>query len=260
MKTTKETYRLYKNKVILEFDSEKHVYTVGGKKVEGVTGVTGIIAKPALIYWAVNQTIGFLQKTLKAGVGYDEIELGQLLEQAKFAHRKRTTEAADIGTLVHKAIEDYIKTGKITPLVHPKAKECFAQFVKWAKDNKVEFLESERKVYSKKFQYAGTMDFYCKMKGKYFVGDTKTSSGIYDEMWFQVSAYQQAYQEETGAKVDGHLIVRVGKDGSIEVQENYDYDKNIVAFNGALLLYKRVQELNDIKARERAKGDEKNGN
>ena len=97
------------------------------------------------------------------------------------------------------------------------------------------------------------MDFYCQIGDKRFAGDTKTSSGIYDEMWFQTSAYQQAYQEETGVRIDGQIIVRVGKDGSLEVKENYEYEKNIVAFNGALLLYRRIQELNDIKK----KGGEK---
>lgn len=240
-------YKLYKNTVLLDFDEEKHIYTVDGKKIEGVTGVTGVIAKPALIYWAVNQAIGYLQMALKPGKSYDELELKKLLEDAKFAHRKVTTTAGDIGTLVHEAIETYIKEGKITEPVNDKAKESFKQFVKWATDNKVKFLESERKLYSKEKGYAGTMDFYCEKQGKFFIGDTKTSSGIYDEMWFQTSGYQQAYQEETGAKVDGHIIVRVGKDGTIEVKENYEYEKNVIAFNGALVLYRRIQELNDLK-------------
>jgi hypothetical protein len=37
----------------------------------------------------------------------------------------------------------------------------------------------------------------------------------------------------------------VSKIGELEVVENYDYEKNIKAFNGALQLYKRVMELRD---------------
>jgi hypothetical protein len=244
-------YKLYKNQIELKFDDEKHIYEVEGKKIEGVTGVCGVIAKPALIYWAVNQAIEFLQKAIVPGKGYDELEITSLLNDAKFAHRKKTTDAADIGTLVHEAVDKYAKTGEITKLINIKAKASLDQFIGWATENKVRFIESERKVYSKKLGYAGTMDFYCQMGDKFFVCDTKTSSGIYDEMWFQTSAYQQAYQEETGVPVNGHIIVRVGKDGSLEVKENYEYEKNIVAFNGALLLFRRVQELNDIKKKEK---------
>ena len=242
-----ELYKLYNNTVTLKFDEGKHVYEVNGQRVLGVTGVCGVINKPALMYWSVNMAVEYLARNLKAGKSYDEIEIKQLLEKAKYAHRNVKKEAGDIGTLVHEAVDKYAKTGIITPLVNTKAKTSLEQFIKWSTDNKVRFIENEIKVYSKKLGYAGTMDFYCQMGEKFFVGDTKTSSGIYDEMWFQTAAYQQAYQEETGDKVDGHLIVRVGRDGSIEVKENYEYEKNITAFNGALVLYRRIEELNDIR-------------
>ncbi len=241
------TFKLYNNTVTLEFDPEKHIYTVDGRRIEGVTGVTGVINKPALMYWAVNMAVLYLKKVWKPGKSYDEIQIKKILDGAKLAHRAKKTEAGDIGTLVHESIETYIKTGKITKLIHPKAKECFKQFLGWAKGNKVKFIESERKIYSKKYGYAGTMDFYCQIGDKRFVGDTKTSTAIYDEMWLQTSAYQEAYTEETGVRTDGQVIVRVGKDGSLEVRENYDYDKNFPAFAGALVLYRRIQEFNDAK-------------
>lgn len=245
-----KTYKLYNNQIALTFDPIKHTYEVEGKKIEGVTGVTGIINKPALMYWAVNCTIEFLSKVLKAGRKYDEIQLKALLENAKFAHRQKKTEAADVGTLVHEAIETYIKKGVQKNPVNNDARRAFKKFLKWVKESKVKFIESEKKVYSKKLGYAGTMDFYCQIGDKRFVGDTKTSSGIYDEMWFQTSAYQQAYEEEMGVKIDGQVIVRIGKDGSLEVKENYDYEKNVVAFNGALDLYRRIQELKGEKLNE----------
>lgn len=254
MTQTNETYQLYGGEVELHFDPIKHVYTVDGKVVEGATGVTGIINKPALMYWAVNQAIEFLQRTLVAGTSYDELQLKAMLDGAKSAHRIKKETAGDVGTLVHDAIEKYIKTGVVTNLVHPVAGNCFTNFLKWATENDVKFLESERKVFSKVHQYAGTMDFRCQIGNKFYVGDTKTSTGIYDEFWFQVSAYQQAYEEETGLKTDGQIIVRVGKDGSFEVQyrDNEDYKENVKAFNGALALYKRIQAL---KSKNSLKGE-----
>ena len=248
---TFESYTLYNGDVELKFNSDKHVYTVDGVVVESATGVTGVINKPALMYWAVNQAIEFLRNALRAGESYDEIQLQRILDGAKVAHRMRKEEAGDIGTLVHEAVESYIKTGVETKVVHPKAKECFANFMKWVKDNNVKFISSERKVYSKLHRYAGTADFECVIDGKTFVGDVKTSTGIYDEYWFQVSGYQQALEEETGKLYDGQVIVRVGKDGSFEVQYrfNNDYLENVKAFNGALALFKRLQTLKDVASK-----------
>ena len=36
----------------IKFDPIKHTYMVDGKKLASVTGVLGVIAKPALINWA----------------------------------------------------------------------------------------------------------------------------------------------------------------------------------------------------------------
>jgi len=242
-----ETHKLYGGAVGLTFDPDKHIYEVDGERVEGVTGVVGVIAKPALMPWAVNMALAYIGKKIKAGKSYDEIQLKKILEDAKIAHKVKKEDAGDIGTLVHEAIESYILTGKEEPPIHEKAKVCYDNFVNWAKENKVKFLETERKVYSKEHQYAGTMDFACVIDGKTYVGDIKTSNAIYNEYWFQTSAYQQAYTEETGIQVDGQIIVRVSRNGDFEIQENYDYEENVQAFNGALVLYRRIQQLKDIK-------------
>jgi len=240
-----ETYKLYGGTVCLTFDPDKHIYTVDGERVDGVTGVVSVIAKPALIYWSVNMALSYIGKKIKAGKSYDEIQLKKILEGAKIAHKVKKEDAGDIGTLVHEAIERYILTGKEEPPVHEKAKVCYENFINWAKENKVRFIETERKVYSKEYNYAGTMDFACVIGDKTFVGDIKTSNAIYNEYWFQTSAYQQAYTEETGTKIDGQLIVRVSRNGDFEIQENYDYEENVQAFNGALVLYRRIQQLKD---------------
>lgn len=242
-----ETYKLYDGKIELVFEDSKHTYKANGEIVPGVTGVLGVIAKPALMYWAVNMGIEYLQKFLNPGVAYDEIQIKTLLEGARTAHKTFKENAGDIGSLVHEAIETYIKTGVKTELFNEKAKVAFDNFLKWQKDNNVKFIDSERKIYSKKYKYAGTMDFSCIIDGKYYVGDTKTSSGIWDEYWFQVASYQQALTEETGQEVYGRVIVRVGKDGSFDVQTkvNGEYEKDINAFLGALALHKRIQEMKD---------------
>ena len=125
-----QNYKLYNDTITLEFDPDKHIYTVDDKRVEGVTGVTSVISKPALMYWAVNMAIDFLSKVLKAGRSYDELQIRAMLESDKYAHRQNKTNAGDIGTLVHEAIETYIKTGVAKNPINNIARMSFKKFLK----------------------------------------------------------------------------------------------------------------------------------
>ena len=183
---TVEKYKMYNGEVELTFDKDKHIYRVGEKIIYGVTSATGVLDKPALMYWAVNQALGFLDKALKPGLVIDELNKPKLLAEAKQIHRRKKEEAGDIGTAVHNYLETYIKA-KInwekTPdmPVNEQVKKGIVAFIKWARENKVQFISSERKVYSRKFEYAGTLDMEAIVNGKLAVVDFKTSSGIYPE-------------------------------------------------------------------------------
>lgn len=247
-------YKLYNNTIELDFNEEKHLYTVNDKKVDGTTGVLGVINKPALIGWAVNMAVAYFQKIIKAGISYDEIQLKAMSDGMKSCHRIKRDEAGDIGKLVHNWIEDYIKGNKPKMLVNEKAKKCIEKFLEWEKKSKIEFIHSEKIVYSKKYKYAGTLDFIGKKGGKIVLGDFKTSSGIWNEMWFQTSGYQQAYLEEfPKEKISHQIIVRLGKDGSFEVKESKpeDYEGNRDAFLAALILHRRLNYLKDKDYKEK---------
>ena len=69
-----EKYLLYDGKVELSFDSDKHIYQVNGKIVDGVTSIIQIVDKSGpLMYWAVGQAIDYLRNNLKPGKALDEI-------------------------------------------------------------------------------------------------------------------------------------------------------------------------------------------
>ena len=246
-------YQLYNNTIELDFNEEKHLYTVDNKKVDGTTSALGIINKPALMYWAVNQAVAFFQNAIKPGVIYDEIQLKAMAEGMKFSHRKKSGDAMDIGKIVHDWIEKYIAGKNPSPIVNQQAKNSINKFLEWEKTNNVEFIESERIVYSKEYGYAGTLDFVAEMDGLdsnrvIVLGDFKTSSGIWDEYWFQLAAYQQAYLEENPTKnISGSVIVRIGKDATLEVKHSKaeDYEANKDAFNSALIIHRRITTLKD---------------
>ena len=221
----------------LQFNEKSHRYTIDGKPLTGVTTILSVMAKPALIQWAANMSVAYVKEHLT-----DLKDLDEVLKVAKTAHRLKKEEAADVGTIAHKWIEDWINGEKPKP--DPLVDHMTSNFVKWAEENKVEFIEAEKRVYSKVHWFAGTLDFLCKMNGKTYLGDLKTSSGIYDEYFYQTSAYQLALNEhDPDIKIDGHVIINCKKDGGFNKKFSFDYDKNIKAFMGAIAIYRRKGEL-----------------
>lgn len=246
--SAKKTFSLYKGKISLIFNSNGHRYTVNNKDVIGVTTILSTLAKPALIPWAVNQTIEYLQSNIKTGKKYDEMEINELLKEAKMAYRKKKEKAADLGTLVHSWIESYIKGENPKFPENEEMKKAVNAFLLWVKEKKVKFLHSERPVYSRKYNYCGTCDFTCEIEGKKYVGDIKTSNAIYAEYMLQVAAYRYAIQEEDGGKYDGMIIVRVPKTAEdIEVFEFGDYETHAKTFLYTLKVWQHLQIIKNIQ-------------
>ena len=129
---------------------------------------------------------------------------------------------------------------------HPEARAGVAAFLQWVEENKVEFHESERIVYSREHRFAGCLDFIATVNGKRMMGDIKTSSGIYNEMFLQTSAYQIARQEERPDEIfEGHVIVNCKKTGELLTKISYDYEDNKEAFLCALCLSRRLKKMEE---------------
>jgi hypothetical protein len=176
---------------------------------ERVTSIIDILDKPQLIYWAVNCAMDKMEEMLKGKC--DEAFIDKIKREAKNARFKKSGEALDIGNDFHKLAEVYA-TGT-TPDISPYddvVKRCFEAFVKWAEDNKVEFLESEKMMlYKEEFTdlngnlftagYGGTCDLLCKINGELALIDYKTSKAIYEPAYpMQLVAYKMAYEQELG--------------------------------------------------------------
>lgn len=203
-----------------------------------VTTILSVIAKPTLINWAANMSADYFKSQIEPGKSYDEIQLNTIWKDAKSAHYKKKVETGDIGSFVHQWVEDYIKGKKPAPPVNDQLRESTEQFMEWQKKHKVKFLASEQVVYSKEYNYCGTLDFICTIGGRLVLGDLKTSSGIYNEYWLQTAAYRQARSEEfVEEKYVGQAIIRIGRDGSFEFVESDDYDTHISGFLAALKLH-----------------------
>ena len=241
--------KLYKGKVTLLFDVYQHKYTWVEEDVEikSVTNALKVINKPALITWAANMACDYISECIEPGKSYDELQIANMLEKARQAHWQTKKEAGGLGTLLHKWIEDYINGRRPGVPVNAHMKASVKRFLKWKKDHNVKFLLSEQVIFSRKYKYSGTTDFICEIDGKLFIGDLKTSKGIYAEMLMQTAAYRYAREEEyPEEKIHGMLILRIGSDGTFEVGYVIGkdiYKKLFMAFVYALNLSNSVEYL-----------------
>lgn len=240
------------------FNKEGHYYELDGKRLHGVTTVLGVIAKPMLIGWAAKQTAEWIRENATT---YHEQPLGNEikhgwvvwesdLQEAVKAHTKKKEAGGAKGTDLHSIVEGYVKNcivagGHAFPIMLGQdTNPGFHQFVKWACDNSVQFLASEKRVYNDDpdLWYAGTADFTCIIKGKRLVGDLKTMKKLWDRQPFlQTAAYLMALERMGEDKFDGSVIVNINKETN-ELTEHYSYDweGDGKGFLAALTLYKTL--------------------
>jgi len=218
--------KLYNGEVELTFSSFGHKYFITDEKnnkykesVKSVTTSNSIIAKPALIGWAARMAAEHYKSCIKPGKSYDEVELMTIYDEAKSAHRKKKEYAGELGTIVHNWVEDYINGKEPAMPINKDLSDSVQKFLDWEKEHDVKFLVAEQQIYSRKYIFTGTLDFICVIDGEMYIGDLKTSSGVYMEMLLQTAAYRFARTEEyPEEKYKGLVIVRVGKDdGELEV-------------------------------------------
>jgi len=103
--------------------------------------------------------------------------------------------AGNRGTMVHDAIEQLLTGTLSVPVAgwEPKAVKQLHGFTNWYQEVQPEVLDVEKFVFNDLYQYAGTADIVCKIGGKTWLIDVKTSGDIYPTYWMQLEAYAQAY-------------------------------------------------------------------
>lgn len=203
-----------------------------------------------LMGWAVKQAN---QVWLDAVSNPDGANVGELYWQevakaAKQAPRDRKQEAANLGTEVHNVLERVAKEPEPSGVIEtasPEAAQRALQAIAWLNEQNCTPVAVERRVYSRKHRFVGTLDKLFLVRGKLTLLDWKTSKGIWPEYLFQTAAYCGAYEEETGEKIAQRCLVRLGEDGTLEPHwfNRTSQKKDYSAFLGLLRGYKRLKEL-----------------
>lgn len=182
----------------LQFDEEKHEYTLNGKIMPSVTEIMRFITDRK--YEPVTESI---------------------LDIAK-----------NKGTQVHMACEVYNKTGYVG--IEDEYKGYLEAYMKWVKDNGIDRtkLESEIKLYHKVLNYAGTIDMIYDKKSIIDIKtchdiDTKTTS-------VQTSAYREMAKCNGYDAISDCYILWLSKNGDYKYVK---LDNNFNVFLSCLALY-----------------------
>lgn len=242
-----EEHLLYEGKVKLFYHDSVHRYYVerGGKKlpVPGVTTITGMLDKSrALVQWAANQTTRYVKENFDPTLyQFNPKHLDQVLEKARFEHREYKENAADIGRQAHDWLDFYFKTG--IELAYPQNElvvNAIDAAKSWLAQHTITDIQTERKVYSRRFNYSGILDKKAVVDGEKAIIDWKSGNNIWPESRMQTAAYQYAIEEETKEKIDVRWLIHLDKDKGAFTPYRLprkDFYKDFSGFRGALRLY-----------------------
>lgn len=119
--------------------------------------------------------------------------------------------AAQRGTAIHNAIENYIAFGvRDIPSQYVGYFEAFTQ---WWDKRKPQPLALERAVYHKILMYAGTADLICMIDGRLTLVDYKSSAQINEKLCaVQLEGYDRAF-ESHGINIEQRLILHLSNQG-----------------------------------------------
>lgn len=143
-------------------------------------------------------------------------------------------EAGDKGTRVHMAIADTLsgkevkaedkyttRNSDIPEELTVDEWTCVHWFYEWFKEAKPEILASEFLVWNEEYNYAGTVDFLCKIGDEYWMIDFKTGQYLAPTYELQLAAYKHAVPSDPDI-----AALMAGKDFKLAVlQVNYKYNK-----------------------------------
>lgn len=161
-----------------------------GDRVPGVTTIVGVLDKPALLAWANR-------------IGLEGIEM-----------RKFVDDKADIGTLGHQMIVDYLSglatnTSDYSENQIKQARWACNSFYAWMENHKVKLVWAEKPLVSEIHRYGGTMDIYASIDGVNELVDIKTGGAIYDEHRIQVAGGYLTLMQENKLDVQKIRILNV---------------------------------------------------
>jgi uncharacterized protein (DUF1778 family) len=292
-----EEYKFYNGETTLRFNVDEHRYyrvaDLGNLiPVNGVTQTCGIIDKSHMLTpWAAKMAIQKLLRIMPTEMvdGVIRIkpltfeEFTTIALEAKGAHKEKLDEASDIGHLAHKCLEDSILHAmandpekKVRGLINiptdPLAANAANGGFNWMQRHNVRWIETETKIYSREWDYAGTMDglAICDacddraccpevFKDRLSLCDWKSSNYLKIEYLFQTASYKHAKMEERpDLLILDTWILRLGKSDE-EAGKFYpwhmtldEYEEDFKGFLACLSLTRLVDSVEERMSHQKS--------
>lgn len=180
-----------------------------------VTTIIDTLAKPALMYWAAEQSAlaaVHSEATWKGMIADDEPDCRHVdakscpavkyLRDARFRKPKGLRTATELGELVHKACEQYALTGT-KPEVDADVVPFLDQFDAWLDRFGPSYQATEVAVFHPELGYAGQADAFLTIDGVRYIADYKSTLSAEDaqgnptkpypeQVGLQLAAYRHA--------------------------------------------------------------------
>jgi len=167
----------------------------GDLRLWSVTTVIGALDKPALVYWSAEETAKAAvaaANSLPTRIAEDgDEETVKWLTGARFRRPRGQRTAAELGTSVHAACEEYALSG-IRPEVDAEVLPFLDQFDRWLDQAQPSYQATEVCVYHPGYGYAGQADAFLTIDGVRFLTDYKTSRTSFDKRGYARKPYPES--------------------------------------------------------------------
>lgn len=148
--------------------------------------------------------------------GYTRVsEILNIFQAYSHVPKEKLKKAAEIGTEVHEAIEDYYKGG--LKYLSKTQMGYFSSFLKFAENFDLAPILQETRFYCDEWRITGRIDLLAELNGKPILIDFKTGSWAHPEIWrLQGMFYRRFISLSNPDKTpDEFSFVQLMKDGSM---------------------------------------------
>lgn len=233
--TNKENIQV--NWATITYFPDSHRYKDADGYIPSVSTIANTINKGDwLMYWALKLAQNYL-----IGLPAEKRTDDEVIN-AIWQHKAVKNDACLIWNIVHEYAEKIIKKEEFDFEVVKQlwAWNWISAFQDWAKEQEIEWLESERCVYHRELRYVWRFDALAMLHGRKTLIDFKTSNSFDPiSMPLQTAGYVLAYCEETWEIPENidRIIVRFDKTtGEFFVHKMENHGDDFTAFVGCVAL------------------------
>jgi len=235
------------NDPLFKFNKEKHEYTYHHPESNDVLQVFKSVSG-----FADNFKEPFNSRKVAENLSESNPLYGLPVDEILKKWKEKGRIAADLGTQVHEWIENFYRHGHDEPTGNLEVNTRVDHFKAFHQQrlHKLKSVFQEKKVFSRKWGYAGTVDAIFELDGKLMIGDYKTNKefttdadfkGTYNKMnspfedvWqnkhneysIQVSLYRLIIEEETGLELSDSFLLWIPASGC-KIYKAKDYRDQI---------------------------------